>query len=225
MVFSFCLEQKGKMEPSEFPPNSEASKGLTNQPRVQRVTITDAKTKKRSTRRKFSEAFVAGDVKNAIAYTVFDILLPEARDLLWSVVSGGFEKWLFGDGRRRGPSGYTQSQWGSPSYTQQYQYNRISSGGPLMSGATRAQSRAARAKHNFDDIILGSRNEAEEVITQMFEVMNHYGQVSVADLYDLVGLSASHTDYKWGWTNLRGAGTSRDRDGYLLDLPDPEPID
>jgi hypothetical protein len=214
------------MEPIDFPPNSEASKNLTNAPRVQRVTTGEAKTKKKSLRKQFAETFVGGDMKTAIRYTLFDILLPEARDLVWSVFSGGFEKFIYGDGRhRRGYSGYSQSQSGSSNYQQQYQYNRMYSGGPLLGGPARALSRAARQKHNFDEIIVDSRSEAEEVITQMFEVMNHYDAVTVADLYDLVGLSPTHTDYKWGWTNLRGAGASRVRDGYLLDLPDPEPID
>jgi len=41
----------------------------------------------------------------------------------------------------------------------------------------------------------------------------------------LVGLAATHTDNKWGWTDLSGAGVSRIRGGYLLDLPEPEPLD
>jgi hypothetical protein len=210
------------MDPTDFPPNSHASKESTNQPRVQKVTTGEVKTKRKSLRKQFSDAFVGGDIKSTMRYAMFDLLLPEARDLVWSVFSGGFEKWIFGDGRRRSrsQSGSSDSQYQAT----QYQYNRAYDRGPLMSGPTRALSRSARSKHNFDEIILGSRSEAEEVITQMFEVMNHYGEVSVADLYDLVGLPSSHTDYKWGWSNLRGAGTTRERDGYLLDLPDAEPI-
>jgi len=42
--------------------------------------------------------------------------------------------------------------------------------------------------------------------------------------YELVGLDSTHTDHKWGWEELTGAGVSRIRGGYLLDLPEPEPL-
>jgi hypothetical protein len=86
-------------------------------------------------------------------------------------------------------------------------------------------SQRGRAKHDFDEIVLDQRAEAEEVIDRLYDVVSRYEQATVADLYDLVGLSSTHTDHKWGWTDLRGSGVSRIRDGYLLDLPDPEPLD
>ena len=70
-----------------------------------------------------------------------------------------------------------------------------------------------------------NRAEAEEVIDRLFELVSIYESATVADLYELVGLSSTHTDHKWGWTDLMGAGVSRIRGGYLLDLPDPEPLD
>ena len=86
-------------------------------------------------------------------------------------------------------------------------------------------SRRARASHDFDEVILQSRAEAEEVIDNLYEVVSQYGAASVADLYQLVGITASHQDTKWGWTELRGTGVSKVRHGYLLDLPQPVPLD
>jgi hypothetical protein len=208
------------MEPIDLPPNSKVSKGPTNQPRVQQVTTGEVKQKRRSLRKQLGEAFVAGDLKTSAKYAMMDIFLPGARDMIFEVFQGGLEKFFFGDGRRRGS---TVPQHGAEGFQQ---YHRAYSGGPLMSGGpARAMSRAARARHNFDEIMLASRGDAEEVINQMFEVLSRYGEVKVADLYDLVGIPTAHTDHKWGWTSLRGAGTQRMRDGsYLLDLPDPVPL-
>ena len=86
-------------------------------------------------------------------------------------------------------------------------------------------SRRARSQHDFDEVILDSRVEAEEVIDKLYEVVSRYGSATVMDLYELVGLPSSHTDNKWGWTSLRGAGVSRAHGGYLLDLPEPQPLD
>ena len=85
-------------------------------------------------------------------------------------------------------------------------------------------SRRGRANFDFDEIILDKRVEAEEVIDQMFLLLEKYDMVTVADLYDLVGIASNYTDEKWGWTDLRGAGASRVSGGYLLELPRPEPI-
>ena len=55
--------------------------------------------------------------------------------------------------------------------------------------------------------------------------METYGLVRVADLYDLVGITGSYTDNKYGWTNIRNVEPIRVRDGYMLKLPKAMPID
>jgi hypothetical protein len=135
--------------------------------------------------------------------------------------SQGIEKLIFGEARRRGAR---SPQAGATGYVS---YNRIS--GPAnvgrLAGPARAISRAARSRFNFDEIILDSRTEAEEVIDRLFDLVSRYEQATVADLYELVGISSTHTDHRWGWLDLHGAGVSRIRGGYLLDLPEPEPIE
>jgi hypothetical protein len=89
----------------------------------------------------------------------------------------------------------------------------------------RELSQRDRARHNFDDILISSRGEAEEVLSHLVDLTIDYGQASVADLYDLVGITGEFTDNKWGWTDLRSASVSRVRDGYLLNLPRTKLID
>lgn len=207
------------MDPSEFPPNSETSKkGVVEDKNITRVTSGEATRRRKSLRKQFSETFVAGDAKTAIRYVMFDVLLPTARDMIVEAASQGFEKLIFGDSRRRGS---VSPQAGPTGYVS---YNRYAMGSRIGS-AGRAMSRQARARHNFDEIVLDQRTEAEEVIDRLFELVSRYDSATVADLYELVGLASTHTDHKWGWTNLQGAGVSRIRGGYLLDLPEPEPLD
>ena len=51
-----------------------------------------------------------------------------------------------------------------------------------------------------------------------------YGVVSVADMYDLCGMTCNYTDNKYGWKSLARADISRVRDGYMIKLPKAEPI-
>lgn len=203
---------------SEFPSNSETSKkNVPNEKDISPVVSSGAVRRKKSLRRQFKETFVSGDARTAIQYVVLDVLLPAAKDMVVEAGSQGIEKLIFGESRRRGAS---SPQAGPTGYVS---YNRMSSG--RSSGSQRAISRQGRARHNFDEIVLDQRAEAEEVIDRLFDLVSRYESASVADLYELVGLPATHTDNKWGWTELQGAGVSRIRGGYLLDLPEPEPFE
>ena len=210
------------MDTPKFPPNNDKSK--KGSPRkVERVTTGEVSRKKKSLRKQFSETFVEGDMKSTARFVVMGVLLPAARDMIYDAASEGVHKLIFGDkGRRRGGS---TTPYSGP--TGHIAYNRYSRSpeDDRPPFATRGMSQRGRAKHDFDEIVLDQRAEAEEVIDRLYDVVNKYEQATVADLYDLVGLSSTHAVHKWGWTDLRGAGVSRIRDGYLLDLPDPEPLD
>jgi hypothetical protein len=206
------------MESSEFPPNSEASKRAAVEKDIHKVVSGDVVRKKKSLRKRFSESFVAGDAKSATQYVMLDVLLPAAKDAVVDAVSSGFEKLIYGESRRY--RGATRPESGP---TGVIQYHRMGQPSRLPS-SQRAISRQARARHDFDEVVLDSRTEAEQVIDQLFDVVSRYEAASVADLYALVGLASTHTDYKWGWTDLQGAGVTRIRDGFVLDLPDPGPL-
>ena len=78
---------------------------------------------------------------------------------------------------------------------------------------------------SFDDIVIPSRQEADEVLEKMDEIIDRYDIVSVSDYYDLVGETGNYTDNKYGWSSLRTAEVVRVRDGYIIKLPKPKVID
>jgi hypothetical protein len=73
-------------------------------------------------------------------------------------------------------------------------------------------------------VIVGTREEAELVIERLIDVLDKYDVVSLAALYELLGLETSYIDNKWGWTNLSSAQVRQIRQGYLLELPPLEEI-
>lgn len=207
------------MTDPEFPPNNDVSKKSKNQEKnIVPVVSSGAVRRRKSLRKQFSETFVAGDFRTAMRYVAFDVLLPAAKDMVVESFTQGIEKLIFGDSRRRGS---VHPQAGPTGYVS---YNRYSMGN-RSSGPSRAISRQARSNHNFDEIVLDNRIEAEDVVDKLFELVSRYESATVADLYELVGLNSTHTDHKWGWADLHGAGVTRVRGGYLLDLPEPEPLD
>ena len=91
------------MDTPEFPSNSETSrKGVPNGKNISPVVSSSAVRRKNLFERQFKETFVAGDVRTAIQYVIFDVLLPAAKDMVVEAGSQGIEKLIFGDSRRRG---------------------------------------------------------------------------------------------------------------------------
>lgn len=73
----------------------------------------------------------------------------------------------------------------------------------------------------FYDIIFPTRKDAEQVLCYMHEILETYGEVTVADLYDLAGVNGTYQDSKRRWYNLDNAQVLRVKEGYVLTLPKP----
>lgn len=200
----------------DFPSNSHGSKEPEKR-EVKRITVSDPIRAKRSIKKRFADAFLGGSDRSVGSYVLLDIVFPAVRDMVSDAVSQGVDRMLYGEGTSRSRS---RSRFDSP-FGSNTNYSKMSSG----RSSDPRMSKRGRATHSFDEIILGSRAEAEEVINELFASLEKYEQVTVAELYTLVGEPVSFQDSKWGWTDLRNAGVSRQRNGYLLDLPRPEPLD
>lgn len=199
---------------SEFKSNSHRSKeGQTSEVKEKKVEqVAKAKTKKKSDVKKFADVFVAEDVTSVKDYILMEVLLPAAKKAISDIVTNGIDMLLYGEPRSK-----SKGRESKTSYTKYY------------SDRDRDYERPGRSRgrygYDYDDIILDTRREAEEVLDRMDDLIDSYGMVSVADLYDLVGISGNYTDNKYGWTNLRNADIQRVRDGYLLKLPKALPFD
>jgi len=191
-----------------FPSNAHKDRKETQEKKVEKVTRGKVTTRKKSAGKKFFETFVGDDIGSVTSYILHDVLIPAAKSTISDMVQGGIEMLLFGE--RKGSR--TKRDRGS-SYVS---YSNYSNG---RDERKRDISSRDRSRHNFDDIILSSRGEAEEVLSHLVDLTIDYGQASVSDLYDLVGITGNFTDNKYGWVDLGRASVSRARDGYLLNLP------
>lgn len=203
--------------------DTDVEKTTTEDKKIEKVVEGEVQRRKKPLGKRFTETFVGDDAKGVWGFVLMDVLVPAAKDMAADAVSQGIERMLFGEARsssRR--TGHRPQSGTSNGYVS---YNRFSSGAPARREDHRTVSRRARGSHDFDEIILATRVEAEEVVDRLFELTDRYGSATVADLYELVGISGNYTDDKWGWVDLRGAGVSRVRNGYLLDLPKPEHLD
>ena len=185
----------------------------THQPRVSKIATGTVTRKKETTASKFKKAFFGEDVVNVKDYVIFDVAIPAIKATLSDMIGNGVEVLLFGEARGK-------RKKRDNDYASYYRRSDSSRGRDR-------DDRRSSSMNRFDDICLDSRGEAEEVLSSLTDLTYDYGQASVADLYDLVGISASFTDEKYGWYkgDLRGASVRRSRDGFMLELPKPDRLD
>ena len=198
----------------EYKPNSNRFKQEQKQQEekhLEKVVKGQVKTRKKSKLSKFTEEFISEDAKNVKSYVLGEVLIPAIKKAISDIVTDGIDIILYGESRKRGG----RSTADRVSYRSYYDRDTRDN-----------RSRTAmNYGYSYDDIILSTRGEAEDVLSRMDELMETYGLVRVADLYDLVGLTGNFTDNKYGWTNIRSAEVMRVRDGYMIKMPRAIPID
>lgn len=205
------------MSEHEYKPNShrykeEQASADVEKKKVEKVVKGAVKTKKKSELHKLTDVFVAEDVGTVKTYLVRDLLIPAIKNTILDLIVEGATI-IF-----KGESGRTKKR-SAGEYVSYRSY---------ADRDRRDDERYSRTRHayRYDDIILESRGEAEEVLACMDELIETYDQVTVADMYDLVGMTCSFTDNKYGWRNLRNAEVVRVRGGeYMLRLPKAYPLD
>lgn len=209
----------------DYPSNSHTSKEQAKEVRekkVEKVVKGKVVKRKRSLGRRMSETFLEEDGRSVAQYILYDVLIPAAKDTLSDLVKSGIEMLLYGEGGSRGRDTYRDR---GRSYSRSHvSYNRMYGNNDRRLDPPR--ERRNRARHEFDDIILETREEAKRVLDELKDLVDQYGWASVEDFYDTIGMDANYTDCRWGWTDLRSAYIERVRGGgWCVRLPRTEPSD
>ena len=176
--------------------------------KFEKVTTGKVVTKEKNDIQKVASMFIAEDLKTVRDHIIKDVAVPKMRDFFADLMIATVNMIFHGDDRPR--SNY--SNYAQPS---RVSYNRYSD------NRNSNQNRPVAAQINYQDIIFSSRGDADEVLNQMIDALATYNCVSVADLYDLVGMTSNYTDNKYGWYDLRTAYIQGVSGGYVNRLPKP----
>lgn len=211
-----------KVDMPDYPNNSHRAKekaiaeSAHNVKKVEKVISGNARVKQKSELRKFTDLFISEDASSLKEKLIFDVLVPSITGMLSDFFHTGIDT-VFGKGSSRRRSSSDRFKADYVSYDK-ISYNR-------RDERSRRDSQVKNARH-YNEIYLDTKGEAEEVLSRMDEMLDMYQVVSIADLYDLVGITHDYTDCKYGWTDLSSAMSVRTREGdYLLKLPRAVPID
>lgn len=196
----------------DYKPNShrfkEEQKENLPEKRVSKVVNGNARAKKKSGISKITGAFISDDAHNIGEYLLYDFAIPTMKKAVLTTL----DMLLNG-----GTPTYTKQSSGSKvSYRKYYEDPRDD----------RRSSNNVRNRFDFDVIEFESRGEAEAVREAMSDVIDRYGFVTVADMYDMANLSQPFTSNKYGWTSINNSEVVRQLGGgYIIKLPKAMPMD
>lgn len=195
-----------------YPSNSHKAREEVVEKKVEKVVSGKTSTKKKSGIRKLSDTFLSEDVSNVKSYIFSEVLLPAAKKLVSDIVTNGIDMLLYGEIKNK------KGNSSKVSYSRYYDDRRDRS--------RDYRSPVVRNNFDYDEIIFETRGDAEAVLDAMYDILNQYKVVSVAELYDLASITThNYTCNNYGWIDLRGSSVVRVRDGYILKLPRALAID
>lgn len=175
------------------------------------VKIGAVSTKKPLSKR-IVENFIGGDPEEVACSIWRDTIVPGAQNLLLDILSMAF----FGErnDQRRGSGKYSYRGRDYEDYSRYYK-------GRTEQSRERSRRRDQNRRDGYHSITLTNRADAEAVIDNMRGRIREYGSVSLAELYDLIGMdSMDYTDNNWGWDDERDLGIRVVSNGFHLDLAD-----
>lgn len=152
------------------------------------------------------------------SYVLQDVILPGAKELLWSIVTGGVSMILFGEARKN-----ITGQRSGPAERVSY-WSGING---ESSKATYSSQPSSRIIYDFDidRIKFNSKADAEMVLGAMDDILSRWGVVKVSDFYELAEMTTdNYLVHDYGWDNLRGADVLAVPGGFVIKMPKARPI-
>lgn len=217
-------ETLSKPSAPEMDGNSKiSSKAISEKPSREIKPIAEGKVskKKQPAGKRLRESLGLEETRTVGDYLVWDVLIPAAKEMVADLVKKGIDVFLYGGaGASRPARGGNRSKVSYDGY-----YNR---GGNRDYREARAESRrryGIRPGSDIRDFVFDDRRDAETILSEMCEIIDTYGFVKLSDFYSAVGESERNfTDHGYGWEALGTASVERVRDGWVLDLPRPIPL-
>lgn len=146
---------------------------------------------------------------------IFDVVIPTVKDTIMDLFNMAFYGESYGNRNTRSSRrGYYTNE--RTSYSSYYKSERD----------RERDYRRNRRSNDVPEIIVDSRADAQDVLEEMNNLIDEYDDVSVGDLNQIVGITGTPQDEKWGWYDISSARIKKvgPRE-YLVDLPRPKPLD
>lgn len=189
----------------------------TERQKVKKVTKGKVVQRKAPLGRRLAEAFGAREDQGIFDYIMCDIIIPATKNMIIDSISDGVAM-AFGEAPRRRRHSRDRGS--------RYDYDRVSYRDDDRRDDRYSERRRVRESskvRDYERLVFTNKDDADDVISKLVDLIDQTGEASVLDLYEAAGMDAP--DYavgNYGWFKLGSAYPRRVRDGYVLDLPKPQ---
>lgn len=198
------------MELENYPSNTKKAQLESNDRKKVQPVVSGAKIRKKSSGRRIADIFVPDDMEKVKSYILDDVLIPAIKHTIDDLVTNGIGMILYGTARGgRNDKDYRTDY---RSYDRYYRDDRDSS--------------HVRRGLDYDEVICPTRSKAQHVLDCLEDMIYQYGSACIADLYELAGIPSgnNYTYNNYGWTDIHSGRVILERDGFLIKLPRPVPL-
>lgn len=216
------------MTKEDIKPNSHAYKEAQK-----KKSTGGAQIRKKTLLDKAAEAFTPQDRQSVGEFLVKEVIIPNAKDLIFSIVSNGLSMWLWDDARG-GTGAYRPRNGvvGNIPYNKMFQNSKK----PTEQNSRSAQRVTSTVYQLTEDITYASMPMARTVLEELIGVINQQGFVTVGDMYEIADkvtyqytgehleYSVPFTAHSYGWTDLMTIRPKNIHGRWILPYPDPIPV-
>ena len=210
-----------------FPSNSNIEKKeITPSKKIEPIATGAIVKRPQSFGVKVKNIFFNGDFRGAVEYIIADVLLPAARDMVVDSSSDFVERIVYGEVRSKRSPRRGHRDYGAVSRPRQ-SYNPTSVNRGMREREEYDRSpifQKSSRRGWYEDVVVPTREEANNILSRMFDILDTYDVVARADLYELARIDTEPIDNSWGWDDLSDASVRQTRAGFIIDLPKAEPI-
>lgn len=201
-------------------PQRKPKEALVKTPVVER--------KKKGVTERLVNGLIGPNGVRAIAkYIGSEIVLPMVKDVFYDSFTTGLRMAVYKDeGQRRNKNPQSNIPWNSTSHSSRN--NKTSYNTQYQNSQVAKANVNSSTMYSIREVGFPNRDEAAMVLDTMRYNIDQYGQVSVADYYDWVGMSniTTYTDVNYGWTDLYSARIITLRGGMFgITLPPADVIE
>lgn len=204
---------------------SQQSEG--ERPKAEKAIEGEAVIKRKTVGKRFAAIFTGVSLKEIVDDAIDQAIIPGIKGMLLNAGERALDR-VFGNGIGNGnriPNAAARTMVTNVAHVAYNKFSAPNAATVRPDQAPMMMSRRGQSVHNFEEIGFATRKDASIVLDLMYDRLQNYGSVTVAEFYAWADVRGNFTDNNWGWRELTGAGPTLARDGkYVLNLPLPVPL-
>ena len=183
------------------------------------------KPRKKSLGSKIAETFITGDMDDVKSYVIKQIIVPRVKQTVEDIITNGIHILFNGSGSVGSSNNRKNNMYVSYDNSGYVDYS---------SAGKRTNQSVSTYTGSFGNFIypFRTRQEADEIISMLGDVLEAYKKISIKDYYDILmnryknlKVQISITDPNYGWKSMDGITVKQTYDRqYYIQFPRTVPL-